>query len=310
MLPEGQEGQDVGAETSDVDASGSGAKAEGADSSAEQLGDQGSSGQDENTVSEGEAPGEDLDDKVEEGQPIPYERFKKVNDTRRSIETENKALKAELEEAARLLQNPEVFKSVLKAQGITDPNILRQKMAEAGHVEDAPVADKKEIFKKMTEGVNLSTQEGWLEVMERMFDHYSKKAIAPIEQKLGRKEAEAWLAEREGEARNMAKDVYGVEYGQSGKDENNPNTAVGKMVAYLRKNPDDARLGHAKILKLAMAEEGFRAAEKKGVRKEKERQDGHKRSAMEDDARASRGSAPGKDWSVEELLAWREKYAK
>jgi hypothetical protein len=113
-----------------------------------------------------------------------------------------------------------------------------------------------------------------------------------------------------GEAKKLAEDVYKLPYGEKGKDENNVNTAIGKMNAYLDKYPEDAKLGHVKILRLAMADEGFKIGEKKGVEKEQARHDKLRRSAMEDDAQVTKEGTPQSDWSVSEIMSWRRKHGK
>jgi hypothetical protein len=182
-------------------------------------------------------------------------------------------------------------------------------MKEAGF-ETEEQLPKKELFKKLGEGLDLTTQEGWFEMMERMFKHASKEAISPIEQKLSQKEVQTYILEQETEAKKIAKETYGIEYGTSGKDEGNIQTAVGKMAAYLAKHPEDATLGHVKLLRLALADEGVKLGEKKGLQKEKERQKNLKTSAFEDDAQVTKDGSPTADWSVSEILAWRRKNAK
>ena len=280
------------------------------DSSAEETEGQDESGKDEKTSSEDVLSKEDPDDKVvDDGRPIPYERFKSVIDKKNSIKTEFETLKAENEEIGEILNNPIVFKAVLQAKGITDPKILADKMREAGF-ESKDEVPKKELFKQLSQGLDLTTQDGWFEMMERIFQHYSKSALEPIEKKLNEKETQSYIIAQETEAKKISKDVYGIEYGESGKDEKNPNTAVGKMSAYLSKHPEDARLGHVKILRLALAEEGVKLGEKKGITKEKERNTRLKVSAMEDDGQVVKDGTPNASWSVSEIMAYRRKHGK
>lgn len=285
-----------------------------AESSTETEG-QDTTGQVDKTNSEGQDAAEEgtddkeMDEALKKGQSIPYERFKQWNEKSKTLKSELDTMKAENEEVAELLNNPEVFKSVLKAKGITDPNILSQKMKEAGFETEESIP-KKELFRKLGDGLDLTTQEGWFEMMERMVGHFSKEAIQPIEQKLTQKEVQSYVESQESEAKKLSKETYGIEYGVSGKDEKNINTAVGKMAAYLSKHPEDARLGHVKVLRLALADEGVKLGEKKGLQKEKERLRSLKTSAMEDDAQVTRDGSPNSEWSVSEILAWRRKNAK
>ena len=279
------------------------------ESSTEKTEGQETSEKDEKVASESVSDEEELDDKVEEGKPIPYERFKKVIEKKNKFKTDYERLSAENEELSGLLNNPTVFRALLQSKGVTDPKILNEKMKEGGFEvkEEIP---KNELFKQLSQGEDLKTQEGWFSVMEKMFKHFSKEALQPIEQKLSQKEREAFVQTQESDAKKLAKEVYGIEYGVSGKDEDNPNTAVGKIAKYLDKNPKDAYLGHVKLLKLALAEEGTKLGEQKGVKKEKDRQKSLRNSAMEDDAQVVKEGTPSSDWSVSEIMAYRRKYGK
>ena len=81
----------------------------------------------------------------------------------------------------------------------------------------------------------------------------------------------------------------------------NPATAVGKISAYLARNPGKARYGYADLLRLAMSEEGFKTAEKKGEQKEKQRQQRVKKAAMESDEVNKGEEVPNASWSVEDI---------
>lgn len=73
---------------------------------------------------------------LEAGDAIPYDRFKQFVTKRNSkvseLSTKLEDLQSELEELNDLRSNPEVYKAILKAQGVTDPTIIGQKLREAG----------------------------------------------------------------------------------------------------------------------------------------------------------------------------------
>ena len=286
----------------------------GADSSTDKTEAQGTSGQDEKTTDKGVSPEAGQEDKeIEEaaksGNPIPYERFKQVYEGKKALKAEFESLKAEQQEAMELLNDPNVFRAVLQAKGITDPKVLEAKMKEAGFNEGEKKTEG-DMYKHFAEGLDLTKQESWFKVMERMVKHFSKEAISPIERKLTEKDVKSYIETQETEAKKIAKDVYGLEYGTTGKDEGNINTAIGKMWKYLEKNPEDSRLGHVKILRLALADEGIKLGEQKGVKKEKERHQSLKQSAFEDDAQVGKDETPNSDWPVSKIMAWRRKYGK
>lgn len=264
----------------------------------------------EKTDSKDKVSEESQDDEVvDDGKPIPYKRFKSVIDGRNALKTELETLRSESEEMAQVLSNPDVVRAILKSQGITDPAIITKKMKEAGFTDDQE-KPKGELYKQFAEGLDLSKQESWFSVMERMFEHFSKKAIEPISEKLTQKEKQDWISTQETEAKKIAKEQYGLEYGQSGKDEKNINTAVGKIWKYLEAHPEDAGLGHTKLLHLALAPEAKKLGEQEGVKKEKERHKSLKDSAMEDDAQVGAEETPNADWPVSKLMAYRRKYGK
>lgn len=286
------------------------------ESSTEETAGQDASGKDvktnsEDAVSEENSDDEEIEEALKSGSPIPYERFKKLNEGKKALASEITTLKAENEEMSGLLNNPSVFRAVLQAKGITDPNILAQKMKEAGF-ESEEKSDKSEdeLFAEFSKGLDLATQKGWFEMMRRMSKHFSEETVRPIKGELTSKEIQSYIAKQEQEASELAKDVYGLEYGTAGKDEGNPNTAIGKMAVYLSKHHEDAKLGHVKILRLALSEEGLKLGEQKGKQKEKDRQKILKASAFEDDAQVAREGTPNAEWSVSEIMAWRKKNVK
>lgn len=298
-----------------VDMTGAGADNRPA-SQAEETAGQDTSGKDVKTTPEAEVATEDsgdkeIEDALKKGADIPYERFHSWNEGKVALKTENGTLKAENEGMAELLNNPSVFKAVLQGKGITDPKILAEKMKEAGfEVDEQTDKTEDELFNDFSKGLDLNSPKDWFKLMKRMNEYYVQEGIKPIEGKLSNKEVQEWVSSQESEAKKVAKDNYGLEYGISGKDEGNPNTAIGKMSAYLSKHPEDARLGHVKILRLALSEDGVKLGEKKGEAKEKQRNDSLKRSAMEDDAQTGKDELPNKDMSVSQLMAWRRTHGK
>lgn len=216
----------------------------------------------------------------------------------KSMELEE--LRAEYEERENLLKNPDVYEAVLRSQGITDKNVIAQKMQEVG-LQPKIESNKAELFKQFTEGVDLNSQEGWLEAMWRMSQAIANQTVTPLKQSISNREKTEIIAKWESEAKELSK-TFDIEYGQNGKSENDPNTAIGKIASYIRKNPKDAGLGHAKILRLAMSEEGYKMGEQKGIKKEKNRNESLKRSQMEDDNKVSRKKEPTADASIKELM--------
>ena len=271
----------------------------------------------EKTASEGQdgqeegSDDKDVEEAITKGQSIPFERFKQWNEKSKLTKTELATLKAENEEVAELLNNPQVFEAVLKAKGITDPKILSEKMREAGFEEGkTEEIPEDKLFEEFAKGLDLSKPQSWGKVMARMAKHFAGETVKPLMGEFSKKEVQAHIQEQETQAKALAKDTYGLEYGVVGKDEKNPNTAIGKMMAYLGKHPEDAKLGHVKILRLALADEGIKLGEDKGVKKEKDRQKALKTSAMEDDNQAVKEGSPDSSWSVSEIMAWRRKHGK
>ena len=268
------------------------------DSSTEKTEGQGTPGDGEKTPAEGAEPEAKPDDEVKEGQPIPYTRFKQVNDKFKGVE-------AELKEARGFLDNPDVFRAILIAKGVTDPAIQDVKLKEAGFEVKAKPAPESDVFKQITEGQDLNTKEGWMKTFRKAFDVWGKELTEPINKKLSASEAKEKNIVSETAAKKLAKDTYKLEYGKAGKDEENPNTAIGKMWAYLKTHPEDAYMGHSKILRLALSEEGFQLGKQQGVEQEKTRTDGLKRSAMETGEETVREDVPNGEWSVHRLMEFK-----
>ncbi len=270
------------------------------------------SGKDVKTSTKDAASDVDQDDKViDDGKPIPYERFKKVIEQKNASKTESESLRVENEGMAELLNNPLVFRAVLQGKGITDPKILAEKMREAGfELDEKTDQTEDELFNEFSKGLDLNSPKDWFKMMKKMSEYYAQESVKPVMGKLSNREVQEWISSQETQAQKIAKEVYNLEYGVSGKDESNPNTAIGKIWKYLEKHPEHARLGHATLIHLALAPEGAKLGEQAGIKKEKQRQIDLKSSAMEDDAQAAREGSPDANWSVPELMAWRRKHGK
>lgn len=248
---------------------------------------------------EGAEGQDDESELTKAGKPIPFERFKQFVEKRNSMKTELEGIRA-------FLDKPEVFRAVLQAKGVTDPKVLDQKMKEAGFEVKEEEESEDKLFEKFSEGVDLTKKTGWFKVMQRMSQYFAKEAIKPIEGKLSEGEVSKWIGSQESEAKKLAEGMD-ISYGESGKSEGDANTAVGVMAKYLNEHPEDAGLGHVKVLRLALSEKGFKLGKEQGKKEAKKRNDNLKRSAMEDDSQVTKEGAPNSTWSVGEIMAWRRK---
>lgn len=276
------------------------------DSSTDKTEGEAEPGEGEKTPDESPEPNEeDLEKELlDKGDDIPFERFKKVVTQRNELRdkgSKSETLQTELEE---LQGHPDVYRAILKSQGITDDNILDQRMKEAGFEIKEKELPENELVTQLTQGLDLKTKEGWIQAMLRAVDYGAKRHMAPLNEKFANTERDKFVKLKEVEAQELAK-KFKIPYGQSGKDEGNVNTAVGKISAYWQGHSEDqpalAKLGHAAILKLALAEEGFATGKKAGTQEEKDRLEDLKASAMEDNAHTSNLKTPSPDASVEEI---------
>ena len=259
---------------------------------------------------ESEPSDEDVEAKLlKDGAAIPYDRFKTLIDKRNAgfKERDEKFSKVQkdLEESKGYLDKPKVFRAILEERGLTKEKITEE-MKRAGFTQKEEVPQN-ELFKQLSQGVDLTTQDGWFSVMSKMAQHYSKGAIEPISQKLSESERNVYIRQQEEEARTLAKDVYKLDFGKARQDENNPATGIGKIWNYLEKNPSHAGLGHVALLKLAMAEEGFAIAKDKGVQQEKDRLKALKDSQMEGDGFVGKKGVPSADEPLSVVTAYAEK---
>jgi len=296
------EAQDTGAE---------GAQESGAD-------EQGAEGSEQpgGVKAEPKATDEDeLDKGIKEGQAIPYDRFKKVNE-------ERKALKARISEFEKgqesdseldaILKDPEVAALILKKQGFTDEAIAA-KFQEAG-IEAKKQGDGKEPT------FDITTVEGWDKKIEHTVNKILDKRMGPVEKTLNEGQQKEQMRvfnsrmETEAtEAAKLCKETYGIEYGDE-KDAKDPTTGSGKILNYLQKHPEKVGaaaqgvLSKSDLLRLALADEGVKLGEKKGEKAVKERIEKVKGAAMEGDTEIVSDKVPNKDSSVDDILAYKQKH--
>ncbi len=246
---------------------------------------------------------------LKEGAAIPFERFKSMIDKRNAGTKEWQAkfskLQKDLEESKGYLDNPKVYRAILEGRGLTKEKITEE-MKRAGF-ETKEEVPQGELDKKFAEGIDFDTREGWNEYNRRQRKHEINEALTPILNKLSEGEKNNYIRQQEEEARTLAKSVYKIEFGKARQDENNPNTAIGKIWNYLEKNPSHAGLGHIALLKLAMAEEGFTIAKDKGVQQEKDRLQALKDSQVEGDGFAGKKGVPSSDAPLSEVLDYAQK---
>ena len=239
------------------------------------------------------------EESVDEGKPIPYTRFKEVNEKMKEYKSKVEKMETDLSSVQDLMQDAEVLKLAMQRRGYDDKSISKILKERGMMLEEAESQ------------YDLNTTEGW----KKFIADEIAKNVSPIKSTLEQKEeaerkakTDSWVKDQETQARAIAKDTFGIEFGIPGKDESNINTGVGKIAKYLAENPDDAGLGHVKLLKLAMSGTAMQKAEAKGVQAEKARQEKLKSVAMEGDAVVTKDDIPQASWSIERILDWREKH--
>ena len=248
--------------------------------------------------------------------PIPYQRFSKTIQQRNEIKKQLTELQQERED---LLSDPDVLRVVLSKQGYNEQQInqqLRTMGVEPANKQENKSEEKPDVKKSLNELVkdlDLSTTDGWLEAQYRIAQKIAgETAKAGIQQydssKVHQVEVEKFISTQEKEAKRLSDDVYKIPYGEAGKDEKNPATGVGKISKYLDAHPEDAGLGHVKLLRLALSEEGFKLGEQKGKEEEKSRLRKLKSAAIEsDDVTTGKEETPNADWNEQRILEWRKK---
>ena len=255
---------------------------------------------------EGEVDTPEKSDDEVVGDPIPYDRFKQVNDLKNQYETDLDKSRTDLKEVQESLKNPEVLRLVLKNRGYSEEAISKY-MQENDITEPQKIPDTEHDF---------TSVEGW----QDWFKSEMQKGLQPIQQALTRQEQNADQAENDRiyasqlkEAGELAKEVYGIEnFGDpnSKEDMANPETAVNKIDQYLKANPGDQGLGMVRSLKLAMSGQAIQQAEVKGAEKEKERQAKVKSAAMESESTTVSEESPDPNWSVDKIMEWRQTHGK
>lgn len=241
---------------------------------------------------------------VEDGKPIPYQRFKQVNEEKKQLKTELEELRQTQSQFEALLEKPEVLKAIRKAQGFTD-EAIESELKETGAVPEPKSGE-----------FDFSQEKGWKDFIKNEI----QQALYPVQktltetQKLEQtRQMNARFETEKVEASKVCKDVYGIEYGDE-KDAKDPSTGAGKILLYIEKHPEKAKmaglgyLSKTDLLRLAISEEGVKLGEKKGETKEKERQAKIKASAMEGEAETQTADYPQADWSSQRIVEWKSKH--
>ena len=254
-------------------------------------------------------------DLLSKGDSIPFERFKQFIDKRntkfKDFNEQLEDLKTDFEEAQQLQNDPTVYRAILQRQGITDPKILNQKLEEKGFKVEEQIP-KGELAKQLSQGLDLTKTDGWIDLVMRAVEYGAKQHISPISQRLDSRDVTDRLQSQEPEARKISK-LFGVEYGNEAEDGKNLETGVGKLMQFLNDNPQKKALvaqGHltkAEALKLALAEKGFTIGKQKGTEEANQRNVDLKASQMEDSRQTAPSGMPSSDASVHELLDWAAK---
>ncbi|MEN6414380.1 MAG: hypothetical protein ABFC84_16705 [Veillonellales bacterium] len=247
--------------------------------------------------------------------PIPYQRFFKTIQQRNEIK---KQLEDAQREREQLLSDPDVIRVVLSKQGYNEQQI-NQQLKTMGFNEEAKKEETKkqnpeEKLSELLKDLDLTTTDGWLKAQYRMAKKFAQdEAKASIEeydrQKVSQEQANNFVSTQEKEAKKLCEETYKLAYGENGKDENNLSTGVGKISKYLETHPEDARLGHVKLLRLALSEEGFKLGERKGKEEEKSRLNKLKNAAIEsDDVTTGKEETPNEEWSEGRILDYMKKH--
>jgi len=242
---------------------------------------------------------EDLEKQLlESKKPIPYDRFAQVIKQRNELKKEHEEVIERQKAFDEFLSDPSILRTFLTKQGYTKDQI-------DGYFKEQNIEEQQKKETTQEEQLDLSTTEGWQKFIDKKISEGVSKALGEYDQKrMSKEEAKKFISENETKAQELCKNL-GINYGTPGKDEKDINTGVGKIADYLRKNPGDAHLGHEKILKLAMSDEGFKKAEENGTQKEKERQQTLKNSALEGDE-TTNVKRPDHNASIQDILAWRK----
>lgn len=235
---------------------------------------------------------EEVTDEVDaEDKPIPYPRFKKVNDDKKSAIERAEEAEQQLEELRVQIKNPQVMKAMMKSQGYTDDKI-KDTLSEQGI---GDFAGEPQDMSELLKGLDLNKTEDWIQAIDRISEHKAKQMMAPIQQQVSKSQFDREMDRQKVQANEFCKE-FGIDYGDENTDTNNPETGVGKLANYLQANADKRNmisqgyLTKADALKLALAEEGMNFGER--VVKENTRRAKLQGSGMETDASSPAGKEP------------------
>lgn len=152
--------------------------------------------------------------------------------------------------------------------------------------------------------------------IQTMLDGKLDSIQASMRQKELRIEGQKLFEQSKKEAEKLAEEVFKIPFGKEAEvkdgkvvnfnDKANVNTAVGMISQYVRANPQDAKLGMAKLLRLAISEKGYKVGEQKGLEKAAKQNAAKKAAAMESDTNKSGDDLPNADWSTQRLIEYAE----
>ena len=250
-------------------------------------------------------------DKVKEGEPVPYDRFKQVNTDKKTYRSERDTAKSELDvaqsdlkEAREALNDPDVLTTLMRKRGFTDEAITK-------YIQEKGLT----AVKKAETEFDPAQIDGWKAHIREVAKEEAEKATSPLNQKLTKSEQVQQEAETKvrndkefAEVTKIAETKFGLKMGEAKKDEDNPDTAVGIMTAYLDAHPDEKFTGYIQLFKTAMFGRGEVIAKELGKKEEKERVKKVKEGAMESESTVSVDTLPGKDATIEEIDAYFNKH--
>lgn len=252
---------------------------------------------------------QELDEKeveslLSEGKPIPFKRFSQLVKQRNELREKQKELEEKAKHADEVFSNPKVLRTYLEDKGYSKKDIDT-------YFEQQGIVDKEAVKEEQVNkpSYDLTTVEGWEKRIDDLVGERLSKALDEYDKtRMTKEDKVKFIASESEKAQKLAEEVYNIPFGKIGESEKDPNTAVGKIAEYLKKNPGDAFLGHAKLLKLAMSEEGLKLGEKKGEQKEKVRQKNLKNAALEGDE-VGRESPPDSESSIDDIIKWHNKHS-
>ena len=240
---------------------------------------------------------EDTPDEVDaDGKPIPYARFKKVNDAKKLATERTEQLEAELEEIRQQIKDPKMLKAL-----------------QEHYAPQQQVVDSEATFEELSEGLDLNNAKDWFKMMQRVNEAQITQKLAPLQQQVSQAQFSRIMDSQKREAEGFCT-TRELVYGDENTDSSNPATGVGKIANYLIANPQKRQLvaggqmTKLDVLKLALVEEGVNFGVQKGVVLEKNRQKSLKKASMETTSRSGRDETPDSSWDVSRLLKWRREH--